>query len=147
MRRDAIGASFVVSKTLPPLRMSDLSNTRYLVVVLIVLIVVEYTVYIHIRVNDFDIYTLTTERREVFEYLITFVCFTSCLYNSVQLWPFCVVRFSTIMGIYIWYVHTYTYTDGYSFVPLSWRPWRGKGSSSGSNSLCSCGRGFGNGIN
>jgi len=147
VRRDAIGASFVVSKTLPPLRMSDLSNTRHLVVVLIVLIVVEYTVYIHIRVNDFDIYTLTTERREVFG-IFGYICLLYFLFVQFSaVVAFCVVRFSTIMGIYIWYVHTYTYTDRYSFVPLSWRPWRGKGSSSGSNSLCSCGRGFGNGIN
>lgn len=107
MRRDAIGASFVVSKTLPPLRMSDLSNTRHLVVVLIVLIVVEYTVYIHIRVNDFDIYTLTTERREVFEYLVTFVCFTSCLYISVQLWPFAWFAFQQLWGYtFGMYIHT-----------------------------------------
>lgn len=88
MRRDAIGASFVVSKTLPPLRMSDLSNTRHLVVVLIVLIVVEYTVYIHIRVNDFDIYTLTTERREVFG-----------IFGYICLLYFLFVQFSAVVAL------------------------------------------------
>lgn len=79
MRRDATGASFVVSKTLPPLRMSDLSYARHLVV-LIVLIVVEYTVYIHIRVNVMDIYTLTTQRREVLGYytVLLLVCTIQC---------------------------------------------------------------------
>jgi len=103
VRRDAIGASFVVSKTLPPLRMSDLSNTRHLVVVLIVLIVVEYTVYIHIRVNDFDIYTLTTERREVFEYLVTFVvCTIQCSCG-----PFAWFAFQQLWGYtFGMYIHT-----------------------------------------